>query len=46
MEFRPQGMLHEEGGWGKEVEASEPEQKLRYTCVHDTSTMRLQNIKF
>ena len=26
-------MIHEEGGWPRDIDASEPEQKLRYMCA-------------
>lgn len=32
-EFVERGMKHEEGGWPREVDATEPEQRIRWTCV-------------
>ena len=31
--FVEKGMKHEEGGWPREVDPSEPEQRIRFTCV-------------
>ena len=32
-EFVEKGMKHEEGGWPREVDPTEPEQRIRFTCA-------------
>ena len=32
-EFHERGMYHEEGGWPRDIDPTEPEHKIRFTCV-------------
>ena len=37
--FVEKGMKHEEGGWPREVDPSEPEQRIRFTCALQRSRL-------
>ena len=38
-EFHERGMYHEEGGWPRDIDPTEPEHKIRFTCVAPPQTL-------